>query len=325
MGAGIEDVCKGWTVATIDEASEQAFAELASAEHLVTKLESCYTALRAVRAAEVSTAAGDRRRVALRTRKLLGDGLLSSQGFPRPLTAWFGTHIVGIGANDETLNLEAVKSLPSCQQAKPDAPFFSQVEGDGFKKNVGRWLAALAPRMEKSGKRLEKVMTEQSSLQAMVRLYTKEGEKKLPAGKLRLGTGVSDETKSYEPLAQETHGSPWHMKDKAFSHRRGPETLPFPGLGCIWATTSGSYALLLWPWSATQAQGGSVETAPAMLEGLSNGECASFMERNCVYYHVKAAPRSLCISIPMGQPRVPTEAHQGAGKVETESGRLSIA
>jgi hypothetical protein len=234
--------------------------------------------------------------------------------FPRPLTAWFGTPIVGIGANDETLNLEAVKSLPSCQQAKPDAPFFSQVEGDGFKKNVGRWLAALAPRMEKSGKRLEKVMTEQSSLQAMVRLYTKDGEKKLPAGKLRLGTGVSDETKSYEPLAQETHGSPWHMKDKAFSHRRGPETLPFPGLGCIWATTAGSYTLLLWPWSATQAQGGSVETAPAMLEGLSNGECSSFMERNCVYYHVKAAPRSLCISIRRGQPRVPTEAHQGAGQ-----------
>ena len=84
--------------------------------------------------------------------------------------------------------MDAVKSVPSCQQAKPDTPFFSQVEGDGFKKNVGRWLAALSPRMKKSGKRLQKVMTEQSSLQAMVRLYTK-GEKKLPAEEAPLGDG----------------------------------------------------------------------------------------------------------------------------------------
>ena len=61
---------------------------------LMTQMANSVTSLLTARNTLVNKSAGDRRRIALRMRQVLGDGRMTAQGFPKPLMCWLGVQVL---------------------------------------------------------------------------------------------------------------------------------------------------------------------------------------------------------------------------------------
>lgn len=275
-----------WTENSYRLEFKKAVRTLQEAEALARTISENFGSLKNSHVQSVSEASGNRRRLALIVRRLLGEGILTALGYPKSCMIWLGETIFGITPETKVLDVSSVKVFKPSGSFDLAAPNLCYApHGSGHELcSVEKLADCLRARINKGGNKLKVAIKPPQPKDD-----PNDEEEDNPISCMRLcpkaGDGVEDcswvpeafKTHGGKPLALTTFGAPLLFGARLFGFRHGPVYHPMPGIGHLLHVIEGSTLVVAWPMANTLAKKASIPECFAMLESFTSTSAAEFM------------------------------------------------
>ena len=282
----VKEKCPHWVESSFRKSYVDVLATVNDADATAASISCCLKQLKSVRLSQVQEDAGTRRRLALHLRKVLGNGALANQGFPKTCMQWLGTSALGVRSDKQTdFELTLDGALLNDPDEHWDFPLFTGSGKAGSISSVSLLSSCMGQRpsktMAKLGKAKDKFGDDEFVLNC--RLEPKPRKESYDQGEwvpaLLSGT--------YAPQALATLAAPWVLYGRPWAFRFGVDVYPYYGIGSFIYGMSGTSMVILIPMAAMSEYEVGPSEVFTMLAGMSTGNATAFMEKNAIVIHVE--------------------------------------
>ena len=290
--------CDGWTPTSAGPEFSKATQAVQLMESSCKELEEAVKVLKQVRLHAVHQGAGDRRKLGLAVKKVLG--ALEDQEFPKPLMLWLGHTLLGVRVGEYEKNFTECDALEYKDNFSVDEPWLWTAENTSdVKANVIAHMGSFAERIVTVKKSISESFAGKDPEMTYLVMMTAKEKKSAQVNvnatwETRLQASESDPS-FVTAEAIGSFGAPWVFGSAYLGCRQGMIHGVLTGIGCFVVGLSGTTLVVTWPMASTLAAGAAVTEHLSYLSGLSAADASKFMSGHASWRFVQVVTVSECL------------------------------
>jgi len=279
-----------WTQHSVQAEAKKVWQTMNQLSGLDKELGTHLEVLKKVRRQDINVASQDKRRMALKSREILGRGIVVKQGMPKTLQLWLAEKVLQatVESKDIDGNLEIRMRIEEDKfHEKFDMPMvWATSSDDEFPTSLALQGLGLEKGCKKTIQALKKHLADNEGvLHNLARLQAKGTDHDTFSGKGWLPESMAKgPCGNLTPGYLNSFGEPWLLHHKLWGFRHGPLDIPCAGMPAALRCIGGKLLVMVWSIADVITAGSVARDVAVMLEGMSSEDAVAFMSKSAMLF-----------------------------------------